>query len=80
MSPMTGGKGVCCPSVNAYFVWRGMHLLSETCHKYWTFEWALRKRFSRSEVKDWRHSETRCTFAMEEYIPTVWHRGLLVFV
>jgi len=52
---------------------------NEPWHKYSPFEWALLKRFSRSEVKGQGHSETKCTFFMAEaYISTVrrrlWHR------
>ena len=66
-------RGAGCVEVSAYKVF------SETCHKYSLCEWALLKRFARSEAKDEGHVY-RCMNAIiaETCILMMWCRGLLV--
>jgi len=50
-------------SVNTHYARRGISVLSgKTWHRYSSFEWALLRRFSRSNVKSQGHSQAKCIF------------------
>ena len=53
-------------------------IFNGTWHKFSSYESALLKRLPRSKVKGQGHSETKCIFAAEAYISTMWRRGWLV--